>query len=111
MVLRKSKLERVTQREAYNIDVNCSDLTDVEDPVLMNCPNSTSLSTDVGQPDAVFDWSAVTASDNSGAATVTSNYASGASFPVGTTEVTFVATDPSGNTATCSINVTVTGIV
>ena len=37
-----------------------------------------------------------------------SNTLNGATFPVGTTTVTFVVTDASGNTATCSMDVTVT---
>ena len=37
-----------------------------------------------------------------------SNTLNGATFPVGTTTVTFVVTDASGNTASCAMNVTVT---
>jgi len=57
-----------------------------------------------GGPVANFD---VTAADNCGAATVTCSHASGASFPVGTTNVTCTATDGLGNTASCSFPVTV----
>jgi hypothetical protein len=48
-----------------------------------------------------------TASDSCGTAAVTTSHASGASFPVGTTVVTATATDQSGNTSSCSFNVTV----
>ena len=48
-----------------------------------------------------------TASDSCGTASVTTSHASGASFPVGMTVVTATATDPSGNTSSCSFNVTV----
>jgi hypothetical protein len=57
-----------------------------------------------GGPVAHFN---VTAADNCGAATVTCSHASGATFPVGTTNVTCTATDGLGNTASCSFPVTV----
>ena len=51
---------------------------------------------------------APTASDAiSGAVTPSSSPASGSTFPLGTTAVTVTATDPSGNSATGSFNVTV----
>lgn len=50
----------------------------------------------------------VSASDScAGSANVTTSHASGSLFPVGTTTVTTTATDPSGNTSSCSFNVTV----
>jgi hypothetical protein len=50
----------------------------------------------------------VTASDScSTTATVTTTQASGSNFPVGTTTVTATATDPSGNSSSCTFNVTV----
>lgn len=48
-----------------------------------------------------------TASDSCGTAGVTTSHASGANFPVGTTLVTATATDQSGNTSSCTFNVTV----
>ena len=53
--------------------------------------------------------SGITATDNcSYVITQTAGLPSGSLFPVGTTTNTFVATDPSGNTDTCSFTVTVT---
>jgi hypothetical protein len=50
----------------------------------------------------------VTASDScSTTVTVNTSQTSGSNFPVGTTTVTATATDPSGNTSTCTFNVTV----
>ncbi|HVF49950.1 MAG TPA: immunoglobulin-like domain-containing protein [Pyrinomonadaceae bacterium] len=50
----------------------------------------------------------VSATDScAGSANVTTSHASGSLFPVGTTTVTTTATDPSGNTSSCSFNVTV----
>ena len=51
-------------------------------------------------------WNTPSASDACGV-TMVASHTSGSSFPVGTTTVTYVATDPSGNAATCSFNVTV----
>ncbi|HZG52510.1 MAG TPA: PxKF domain-containing protein, partial [Pyrinomonadaceae bacterium] len=48
-----------------------------------------------------------TASDSCGTVGVATSHASGASFPVGTTVVNATATDQSGNTSSCSFNVTV----
>ncbi|OSZ79058.1 hypothetical protein CAP35_12650 [Chitinophagaceae bacterium IBVUCB1] len=49
-----------------------------------------------------------TATDNCGIATFSSTHNPGNFFPVGTTPVTYTATDIHGNTSTCSFNVTVT---
>ena len=54
-------------------------------------------------------WTEPTATDNSGMVTLTSDYISGGSFPVGTTTVTYTATDESGNTAECDFDVIVAG--
>ena len=68
------------------------------------------LNTDEDLPTAVGEWSpAVDASDNSEMVTLTSNYDSGDTFPIGQTEVTFTARDPSNNEVMASFFVTVTG--
>ncbi|MDB4591457.1 HYR domain-containing protein, partial [Flavobacteriaceae bacterium] len=48
-----------------------------------------------------------TASDNCAVATFTSDYSPGDTFPLGTTAVTYTATDGNGQTVTCTFNVTV----
>jgi hypothetical protein len=50
----------------------------------------------------------VSATDNSGLVTLTCNPEFGHFFPLGTTTVTCTATDPFGNTSTCTFTVTVT---
>ncbi|MDQ1557076.1 MAG: hypothetical protein QOD32_136, partial [Pyrinomonadaceae bacterium] len=69
--------------------------------IVVNLPaNSTAISMPVN-----FN---VTATDScSTAVNVVTSHASGASFPVGTTTVNATATDPSGNTSSCSFTVTV----
>jgi hypothetical protein len=86
----------------------CSATVTVEDntPPTIVCPAPIVMTNDPGQCGAVVTYTA-TATDNC-AATVTYDIAPGSFFPVGTTTVTATATDPSGNTATCSFTVTVT---
>ncbi|MEO5571801.1 MAG: T9SS type A sorting domain-containing protein, partial [Bacteroidia bacterium] len=47
------------------------------------------------------------ASDNCGTASLSSTHNPGATFPLGTTNVTYTADDGNGNTATCSFTITV----
>ncbi|RPA69155.1 HYR domain-containing protein [Cyclobacteriaceae bacterium YHN15] len=87
--------------------VTVTESADTEDPVISNCPADTSLSNDAGSCGAIVNWTAPTASDNSGSVNLSSNFAPGSFFPVGTTLVTYTATDPAGNTAICSFEITV----
>jgi hypothetical protein len=52
-------------------------------------------------------WTAPTAADNCSMKSFTSNYAPGATFPKGTTTVTYTAKDSADNTSICSFTVTV----
>lgn len=75
-------------------------------PTIANCPaDITTEATE--QCQAVVTWNAPTASDNC-SVTLTSTHSPGATFPLGTTAVTYTATDPSGNIKTCTFNVVVT---
>jgi hypothetical protein len=69
------------------------------------CPANIVKPNDPGQCGANVSFSA-TATDNC-SATVTFSQAPGSFFPVGTTPVTVTATDPSGNTSSCTFTVTV----
>jgi hypothetical protein len=80
---------------------------DTEDPVISNCPENITVSNDAGSCGAIVNWTPPTATDNSGSVNLTSNFEPGSFFPVGTTTVTYTATDAAGNTATCSFEVTV----
>ena len=83
-------------------------------PVISGCPSNISVTTGVGNTDCqiAVNWTAPTASDNCspilGTITLTSTHAPGQQFFVGTTTVTYTATDPAGNSSTCSFTVTVT---
>ncbi|MFL5747829.1 MAG: beta strand repeat-containing protein, partial [Niastella sp.] len=83
---------------------------DHTNPVISNCPNDITVFTGAGALTCSkgVSWTPPSASDNCGSiASFTSNYTPGAVFPVGTTLVTYVATDASTNSSTCSFNVNV----
>jgi Ricin-type beta-trefoil lectin domain-like/HYR domain/Secretion system C-terminal sorting domain len=85
--------------------------TDATPPTIV-CPANINLTT-TGTC-AAASWTAPSATDNCpGAVTVsqTAGLASGSCFPVGTSTVTYKATDAKGNMASCSFTVTVTKIV
>ncbi len=83
---------------------------DNQNPVFINCPASTTVSADPGECDAAVTYSIPTAADNCPGVVVTrtTGFASGEEFPVGTTTVTYVATDVAGRTASCTFTITVT---
>ena len=86
------------------------DLTigDTEDPVIAGCPSDISVTADASGCTSVVTWTAPTATDNCVTPTLVSSHASGSSFSVGTTTVTYTATDGAGNSSTCEFDVTVT---
>jgi hypothetical protein len=81
-------------------------VSDTEAPVIANVPANTTVSNDSAMCTAVVSWSAASVTDNCGALLV-SNIPSGSPFPVGTTTVTYIATDSAGNSDTASFTVTV----
>ena len=86
----------------FSVTVN-----DTQLPVI-NCPANITVNTPAGSCTAVVNYT-VTATDNCPGVTTAlqSGLASGASFPVGVTNVTYQATDAAGNTSTCTFTVTV----
>ena len=96
-----------------NIATICGPTLDCEDPCandntppIIVCPADITVSNDPGQCSAVVTYSA-TASDDCSAASISCSPPSGSVFPVGTTTVTCIATDESGNADTCTFNITV----
>lgn len=84
-------------------------INDNEAPVI-TCPADITVSNDLGQCGAVVNYSLPTIADNcpsTGPPTLTTGFASGSIFPVGTTAVTYSYTDLGNNTVSCSFNVTV----
>jgi len=78
-------------------------------PTISGCPTNITQPNDAGVCNAVVTWTPPTANDNcDGALTPTGSHAPGATFPVGTTTVTYNVSDAAGNAAaTCSFTVKV----
>ncbi|MCF8256880.1 MAG: HYR domain-containing protein, partial [Flavobacteriales bacterium] len=79
---------------------------DITAPVFVSCPTDIVIIPDSANCTAQANWEIPTAEDNCDVVVV-SPYQSGDTFPVGITTVTYIATDPSENTTTCSFTVTV----
>ncbi|MDZ7878987.1 MAG: HYR domain-containing protein [Saprospiraceae bacterium] len=72
-------------------------------PVFNNCPANINLT--ARGTTTVAAWTQPTVTDNCATPSVSSNYASGQAFPLGTTTVIYTATDRLNNTATCRFSV------
>ena len=79
---------------------------DDEVPVVTNCPSDITVNTAVGRCNNEVTWTPPQVNDNCNV-TVIASHLSGATFEVGTTTVTYTATDGSGNATLCSFDVTV----
>ena len=99
-----------TATDASGNEANCSftiTVADQEMPVITNCPVNITVPNNFGACEANVNWAAPTATDNCVGLTLTSSHASGDMFPVGTTTVTYTATDTAGNSTLCSFDVIV----
>jgi gliding motility-associated-like protein len=99
-----------TATDAAGNTATCSFTVTVNDtqlPVLTGCPIAISVNNAPGECGANVTWTAPTASDNCGVASITPDHANGSFFDVGTTSVIYKATDVNGNMATCTFTVTV----
>ncbi len=76
-------------------------------PVFTSVPSDITVEAPVGTRGAVVNYSAATATDNVGVASLTVNYPSGSTFPIGQTVVQYTAADAAGNAAHVSFSVTV----
>jgi hypothetical protein len=83
-------------------------VVDTTASTISNCPTNITQPNDAGVCNAVVTWTPPTANDNCDPSpTFTSTHSPGDTFPVGTTTVTYTATDACGNTSTCTFDVTV----
>ncbi len=102
-----------TATDAAGNSTTCSftvTVTDDTAPIFTGCPSNIVLTSTAGNTEActqIATWTAPTATDNCGGTSITSTHNSGDAFPVGTTTVTYTATDAAGNTSTCVFTVTV----
>lgn len=97
-------------RPVVTVDGNASFIDNP--PVLVNCPTNITVNTAPGTCAQVATWTAPTATDDCDAVAPvpvrTVGPASGSSFPVGVTTITYIATDSEGNVSTpCTFTVTV----
>ncbi len=92
----------------FTVTINSTNpcITDTIAPIISNCPANIILTT--AGTTAIATWIAPTATDNCGTPTLTSTHNSGAAFPVGTTTVTYTATDTKNNSTICHFNITIT---
>ena len=83
-------------------------VTDNEAPVL-TCPATMNVNADPGMCSAVVNYSTPTATDNCNVNSVslTGGPASGSTFPLGTTTISYMAMDATGNFAVCSFDIVV----
>ena len=79
-------------------------VNDAEAPIV-TAPADITVATDAGQPYATVDPAAATASDN--CAGVTVNDPPSGTYPIGTTTVTYTATDAAGLSASATLDITV----
>ncbi|TVR77432.1 MAG: HYR domain-containing protein, partial [Saprospirales bacterium] len=80
---------------------------DSEDPVFVNCPDNIEISNEPGACFGIGEWEVPEGEDNCPNVEITGTHQLADTFPVGTTTVTYTATDASGNTASCSFDVIV----
>lgn len=98
-----------------NISTTSQSITvvDTELPIFTNLPIDITQSNDLDVCFATVTWPAVNVSDNCGAGsgttllTIVADHHSGEQFPIGTTKVTYTATDSHGNISRASFNVVV----
>ena len=88
-----------TAQCSFNITV-----IDNENPTI-SCPSDITVTNDPGVCEAVASWNPPAGADNCPGFSVTSSHNPGDTFPVGTTVVTYIITDNSGNQAQCSFNI------
>lgn len=81
-------------------------VVDTEPPTLSNCPIKIELSTDPGKNGAVATWTAPTPKDNCDV-TLSSSHVPNTIFLLGTTVVTYTATDKFGLRTSCTFEVIV----
>jgi hypothetical protein len=106
---------RYTVGDAAGNQATCTftvTVVDQESPSI-TCPASQILPTDTGSNARVVTWTAPSVgsgiSDNIGAvaSSIASSHASGSSFPLGTTTVTYSVRDAAYNNVTCSFTITI----
>jgi uncharacterized repeat protein (TIGR01451 family) len=100
-----------TARDVNGNTSSCSftvTVNDADAPVI-TCPQNIAMNLPATQTSAVINYPPPTATDNQPGVVVTCAPPSGSTFPLGVSTVVCVATDVSGNRATCGFSVSLTG--
>lgn len=85
-------------------------LVDDEPPEITGCPGTIRRVASAGSNSVEVTWIEPTVSDNTGSVYWESKPAEpGSSFSVGTSDLTYVASDGFGNKATCSFQIVISG--
>ncbi|MCB9235628.1 MAG: HYR domain-containing protein [Bacteroidia bacterium] len=82
-------------------------VTDTTAPAIANCPLDVTINNTPNNCGSSFNWTAPTATDACGLASLVGDNVPNSFFQVGTTTVTYTATDVNGNVSLCSFDVTV----
>lgn len=90
-----------------NSTLDLTEPNDVIPPVISGCPANINTTADTSYCGANVTWTEPTASDNCSGVVLSSTHNPGDNFPVGTTTVTYTATDASSNTDVCTFDVIV----
>ena len=81
---------------------------DTQPPIVTSCPQPITRIIPIGSTSQIVTWVEPTATDSSGVTpTISQTHQPGASFPVGTTQVSYTFTDPTRNSAMCIFTVTI----
>ena len=85
--------------------------TDIEPPRIQSCPRDITLPAESRRSSrSRVGWTPPIARDNVLLLSLECDYASGSSFTLGRTEVTYTAKDKHGNSAECTFSVYITGM-
>ncbi len=98
-----------TATDDYGNESTCTftvTVNDVTNPVISGCPANINVDAN-GSCQAVANWIPPTVSDNCAMLSFNSDHSPGETFDLGTTPVTYTATDQDGNVSTCTFNVIV----
>ncbi len=99
----------VQNTDDADLSASCTQLitlSDVESPVITDCPDGIYMST-TSVSGLVVSWTVPTATDDCGIASIVGDRQPSSVFPIGTTTVSYTITDQCGNVATCSFDVVV----
>ena len=102
----------VVEDASQNTDSTTFDITVTDDelPKFTGVPNNISVNSDLGVCTAAPTWAGPSVTDNCGIDTLISTHDSGDTFQLGTTTVTYTATDIHGNVDSVSFTVEVTDV-